>query len=113
MILRIYYLKQWYQLSDTGAEGVPYDNQSMRAFCKLKFGRNPIPDEMTILNFGHLIGYAWADEGGVLEAVADHLEARGALLRGGTCHRALNTPRLFPVLVPVGACATSSPPSVP
>jgi len=28
-----------------------YDIQSMRAFCTLELGRDPIPDETTILNF--------------------------------------------------------------
>ena len=60
-----------------------YDIQSMRAFCNLKLGRDPIPDETTILNFrdpaeAHELTKT------VFEAVAEYLEARGALLRGGT-----------------------------
>ena len=34
-----------------GAEEALYDIQSMRAFCNLELGRDPIPDETTILNF--------------------------------------------------------------
>src|SRR4051812_41880384 len=55
----------------------------MRAFCHLELGRDPIPDETTILNFWHLLE-AHALTKAVFEAVAEHLEARGALLRGGT-----------------------------
>src|SRR5215470_10580415 len=55
----------------------------MRAFCHLELGRDPIPDETTILNFRHLLE-THALTKAVFEAVADHLEARGALLRGGT-----------------------------
>ena len=55
----------------------------MRAFCNLELGRDPIPDETTILNFRHLLE-AHALTKAVFEAVAEHLEARGALLRGGT-----------------------------
>ena len=55
----------------------------MRAFCNLELGRDPIPDETTILNFRHLL-----ETHGLRrrcsKAVADHLEARSALLRGGT-----------------------------
>jgi hypothetical protein len=80
VMLRIYCLQQWYNLSDPGAEEALYDIQSMRAFCHLELGRDPIPDETTILNFRHLLEMMKA----VFEAVADHLEARGALLRGGT-----------------------------
>ena len=78
-----YCLQQWYQLSDPGAEEALYDIQSMRAFCNLELGRDPIPDETTILNFRHLLETHGLTKA-VFEAVADHLEARGALLRGGT-----------------------------
>jgi IS5 family transposase len=54
-MLRIYCLQQWYNLSDPGAEEALYDIQSMRAFCNLELGRDPIPDETTILNFRHLL----------------------------------------------------------
>ena len=78
-----YRLQQWAQLSDPGAEEALYDIQSMRAFCNLELGRDPIPDETTILNFRHLLETHGVTKA-VFEAVADHLEARGALLRGGT-----------------------------
>ena len=45
VMLRIYCLQQWYNLSDPGAEEALYDIQSMRAFCDLELGRDPIPDE--------------------------------------------------------------------
>ena len=83
VMLRIYCLQQWYSLSDPGAEEALYDIQSMRAFCHLELGRDPIPDETTILHFRHLLE-AHALTKAVFEAVAEHLEARGALLRGGT-----------------------------
>jgi transposase, IS5 family len=83
VMLRIYCLQQWYNLSDPGAEEALYDIQSMRAFCHLELGRDAIPDETTILNFRHLLE-AHALTKAVFEAVAEHLEARGALLRGGT-----------------------------
>src|SRR5256885_16918327 len=78
-----YCLQQWYNLSDPGAEQSLYDIQSMRAFCNLERARDPIPDETTILNFRHLLE-AHELTKTVFEAVAEHLEARGALLRGGT-----------------------------
>src|ERR1700761_7343635 len=83
VMLRIYCLQQWYSLSDPGAEEALYDIQSMRAFCHVELGRDAIPDETTILNFRHLLeGHGLTKA--VFEAVADHLEARGTLLRGGT-----------------------------
>jgi transposase, IS5 family len=83
VMLRTYCLQQWYCLSDPGAEEALYDIQSMRAFCNIELGRDPIPDETTILNFRHLLE-VHALTKAVFEAVADHLEARGTLLRSGT-----------------------------
>jgi len=83
VMLRIYCLQQWYQLSDPGAEEALYDIQSMRAFAGLELGRDAIPDETTILNFRHLLERHELTKA-VFAAVAEHLEAKGALLRGGT-----------------------------
>jgi transposase, IS5 family len=83
VMLRIYCLQQWYQLSDPGAEEALYDIQSMRAFAGLELGRDAIPDETTILDFRHLLERHELTKA-VFAAVAEHLEARGALLRGGT-----------------------------
>ena len=55
VMLRIYCLQHWYQLSDPGAEEALYDIQSMRSFAGLELGRDAIPDETTILNFRHLL----------------------------------------------------------
>ena len=83
VMLRTYCLQQWYNLFDPGAEEARYDIQSMRAFCGLDLGRDAIPDETTILNFRHLLERHDLTKA-VFAAVAEHLEARGALLRGGT-----------------------------
>ena len=82
-MLRIYFLQQWYQLSDPGAEEALYDIQSMRAFAGLELGRDAIPDETTILNFRHLLKRHDLTKA-LFEAVSAHLEDKGALLRGGT-----------------------------
>lgn len=83
VMLRIYCLQQWYQLSDPGAEEALYDICSMRVFAGLELGRDAIPDETTILNFRHLLERHDLTKD-VFAAVAKHLEAQGALLRGGT-----------------------------
>ena len=82
-MLRIYCLQQWYTLSDPGAEEALYDIQSMRAFAGLELGRDAIPDETTILNFRHLLERHDLTKA-VFAAVAEHLAAKGELLRGGT-----------------------------
>jgi transposase, IS5 family len=82
-MLRIYCLQQWYSLSDPGAEEALYDIQSMRVFCGLELGRDAIPDETTILNFRHLLERHQLTKA-IFEGVAEHLAAKGELLRGGT-----------------------------
>lgn len=54
-LLRIYFLQQWYNLSDPGAEESLYDMESMRRFVGLELIQDSIPDETTILKFRHLI----------------------------------------------------------
>ena len=83
VMLRIYCLQQWYALSDPGTEEALYDIQSMRAFCGLELGRDAIPDETTILNFRHLLERHELTKA-IFAAVAEHLAAKGELLRGGT-----------------------------
>lgn len=52
-MLRIYFMQQWYQLSDPAMEDSLYDIESMRRFAKLSL--DTIPDESTILGFRHLL----------------------------------------------------------
>jgi len=54
-MLRIYFLQQWYALSDPGAEEALYDIESMRNFAGLELVVDALPDESTILNFRRLI----------------------------------------------------------
>ncbi|WP_304951656.1 IS5 family transposase [Sulfitobacter sp.] len=82
-MLRIYFLQQWYQLSDPGAEEALYDIQSMRQFAGFDLGRDAIPDETTILNFRHLLERHDLTKA-LFEAVTKHLKEHGVLLRGGT-----------------------------
>ena len=83
VMLRIYVLQQWYQLSDPGAEEALFDIPSMRQFAGLDLSRDAIPDETTILNFHHLLERHNLTKA-VFAAVAEHLQERGAMLRGCT-----------------------------
>jgi len=46
VMLRIYFLQQWYGLSDPAAEESLYDIESMCTFARLKLGEDAIPDDM-------------------------------------------------------------------
>ena len=52
-MLRIYFLQQWFNLSDPAAEDALYDSESMRRFAQVELGDDCIPDESTIQRFRH------------------------------------------------------------
>ena len=82
-MLRVYFLQNWYALSDPMAEETLYDSEAMRRFAGIELGDDRIPDETTILNFRHLL-----ERHDLMEAIfADvnaHLADKGITLRSGT-----------------------------
>jgi IS5 family transposase len=55
----------------------------MRTFAGLQLGRHAIPDKPTILNYRHLLKRHEITET-IFVAIAEFVEARGALMRGST-----------------------------
>lgn len=55
LLLKIYFLQQWYNLSDPGVEEAIYDRNSFQMFLDLDLLADNVPDETTILNFRHLL----------------------------------------------------------
>jgi transposase, IS5 family len=69
-MLRIYFLQQWFNLSDPAVEEALYDSLAMRRFVGIDLGREPVPGETTVCHFRHLLKH-----GGTLEkaaAMANH-----------------------------------------
>lgn len=82
-MLRIYFLQQWFNLSDPQAEDALYDMASMRSFAGIDLGREAAPDETTICKFRHLIeAHDLGEE--ILRSVNDHLQAKGVKIGTGT-----------------------------
>ena len=54
-MLRIYFLQQWFNLSDPAVEDALYDSLTMRALVGIDLGREPVPDEITVCKFRHLL----------------------------------------------------------
>lgn len=82
-MLRIYFLQQWFDLSDPAAEDALYDSESMRRFAGLELSEDPVPDETTILHFRHLLQQHRLTER-IFDAVRGLLETKGLLLKAGT-----------------------------
>ena len=81
-ILRIYFLQQWFTLSDPGMEEAFFDTPLYREFAQPEeFGR--LPDESTILRFRHrLEKHKLAER--ILVTVNELLIERDLLLKAGT-----------------------------
>ena len=82
-MLRIYFLQQWFNLSDPQAEDVIYDSASMRRFARVELGEDVVPDESTILRFRHLLERHGLTKA-IFDTVAGLLAERRLLLRSGT-----------------------------
>lgn len=82
-MLRIYFLQQWFNLSDPAAEDSLYDIESMRRFCGIELGDNAVPDETTILNFRRLLERHRLTEA-IFKSVNKLLSDQRLLLKSGT-----------------------------
>jgi IS5 family transposase len=83
IMLRTYFVQQWFNLSDPGVEEALYESAALRRFVGVDLGVAPAPDETTVCRFRHLLEKH--DLGGLmLEAVNVHLEAKGIRIATGT-----------------------------
>jgi IS5 family transposase len=82
-MLRIYFLQQWFNLSDPGVEEALYDSAVMRQFAGIDLGQEPVPDETTVCKFRHLLEEHKLGEK-ILGTVNLHLQARGVRITTGT-----------------------------
>ena len=82
-MLRIYFMQQWYGLSDPAMEDALYDIESMRRFAGIDLEVDVIPDETTILHFRHLLEKHQLTKK-IFEKTQQYLAEKGLLLREGT-----------------------------
>ncbi len=82
-MLRITFLQQWFDLSDPGAEEALYGSQAMCRFVGIDLGREPVPDETTILKFRHLLEKHHLGKK-LFQEVHHHLESQGVKVSKGT-----------------------------
>src|ERR1700728_1733447 len=82
-MLRIYFMQQWFNLSDPGAEDSLYDSESMRRFAGIELVEDAVPDESTILRFRHLLEQHKLTEQ-IFALVRGLLEQKRLLLKSGT-----------------------------
>ena len=82
-MLRIYFMQNWFNLSDPQAEDSLYDIESMRRFAGIELMGHDIPDESTILRFRHLLEKHQLTEQ-IFAEIRTLLEEKRLLLKSGT-----------------------------
>jgi IS5 family transposase len=83
IMLRTYFLQQWFGFSDPGMEEAFYDSPVLRRFAGVDLGAASAPDETTILRFRHILEQN--DLGGkILETVNLYLDGKGIRIATGT-----------------------------
>ena len=82
-MLRIYFMQNWFNLSDPQAEDSLYDIESMRRFAGIELQGHDIPDESTILRFRHLLEQHQLTER-IFAEIRALLEQKRLLLKSGT-----------------------------
>jgi IS5 family transposase len=82
-MLRVYFLQQWFNLSDPAVEEALYDSAAMRNFAGIDLGREAAPDETTVCKFRHLLErHKLGKE--LFVAVNQHLKSQGIKVTRGT-----------------------------
>ncbi|MCL4747848.1 MAG: IS5 family transposase, partial [Burkholderiaceae bacterium] len=82
-MLRIHCLQLWFNLSDPAVEEALYDSLAMRSFVGIDLGREPVPDETTVMRFRHLLEEHQLGAG-IFEEVGRVLLGRGFKVSKGT-----------------------------
>jgi len=84
IMLRMYLLQNWFNLSDEGLEDAIYDSYAFRTFMGIDFmGSEQVPDATTLCKFRRLL-----DENGVtkliFDTLKDFLDKHGKIMHGGS-----------------------------
>jgi IS5 family transposase len=82
-MLRIYFMQQWFNLSDPAMEDSLYDSESMRRFAGIELAEDAVPDETTILRFRHLLEKHCLTQA-IFGQIRSLLEQKRLLLKSGT-----------------------------
>jgi transposase, IS5 family len=81
VMLRLYFLQNWYGYADLSMEEALYENEVLRRFAGVKMER--IPDETSLLHFRHLLERHGLCEA-LFERVKAHLYSKGLWLKQGS-----------------------------
>ena len=83
IMLRIFFVQQWFKVSDLGIEEALYDSAALRRFAGVDLARAPAPDVITVGRFRQLLeAHELGDK--MIDTVARHLDEKGIRITAGT-----------------------------
>ena len=83
IMLRMYLMQIWFNLSDEGIEDSIYDSYAMRSFMHIDFHEQQVPDASTLLKFRHMLESNKLGEK-IFADVNSRLDKAGLMMHGGT-----------------------------
>lgn len=83
LILKIYFLQQWYNLSDPSVEEEIHDRYSFQKFLDIDLLKDTVPDETTLLHFRHLLEQHGLQKK-IFDRVRKYLEDKDMIMRVGS-----------------------------
>ena len=83
VMLRMYLMQIWFNLSDEGIEDSIYDSYAMRSFMHIDFNEQQVPDATTLLKFRHMLEKNKIGEK-IFADVKERLDKSGLIMHGGT-----------------------------
>ena len=83
VMLRMYLMQIWFNLSDEGIEDSIYDSYAMRTFMHIDFNEQQVPDATTLLKFRHMLEKNKIGEK-IFADVNKRLDNAGLIMHGGT-----------------------------
>lgn len=83
VMLRMYLMQIWFNLSDEGIEDSIYDSYAMRSFMHIDFNEQQVPDATTLLKFRHMLEKNKIGEK-IFADVNKRLDKSGLIMHGGT-----------------------------
>jgi len=83
MMLRMYLMQNWFNMSDEGIEDEIYESHSMKEFLGIDFLQEGVPDATTLLKFRRIIENNKLGEA-IFRDVAESLKKSGLMMNGGS-----------------------------
>ena len=83
LMLRMYLVQAWFNLSDEGVEDAIYDSYALRKFVGIDFFEEQVPDATTLLKFRHLLERSNLAKA-MFESIKRLMDETGHIMHGGT-----------------------------